>query len=98
MTPFSRYFTRRAGSVLTPRMASVMTTIDGAKMSIQRWPPRAGSGSTPKMSPTTTRTMVGSRIVRSHTPGSRKNSLASTAMIFVSIGGLLEARWRACDR
>ena len=56
-----------------------MTTIDGAKMSIQRRPPSTGSGSTPKMSPTTTRTIVGNRIVRSHTPGSRKNSLASTA-------------------
>ena len=51
ITPFSRYFTRRPGSVLTPRTASVMTTIDGAKISIQRRPPRSGSGSVPNRQP-----------------------------------------------
>ena len=65
-----------------------MTTIDGAKMSIQRRPPRSGSDSTPNTSPTTTRTNVGNRMVRSQTPGSRKNSLASVAMILDSISVL----------
>ncbi len=67
-----------------------MTTIDGAKMSIQRRPPSAGSGSTPKRRPTTTRTIVGSRIVSSQTPGSRKNSRVSLRVSDLSIGRLLK--------